>query len=489
MEINPLKMKKKSSRRAILLIGGSEVIGQGASFIRRLIILRTIGIENYGIAVPMLLVLGALNRILELNPGTTLIQDRKGSSRRFRDSLQFLGILRGIIFCLVVVAIAAPLAVFNNLDSREYIMGFMFLGLIPLIRGMSHIDICRQLRRRQYETTAVSTAVTPVVTTIMVAILCLFMSSFWVPLIGRVISAVNGMIMSFIVAKRRYRVRYDRESFIRILKFSLPLILGGFVIFVAQHGAEQLLSASKSLFGYSISKVDVGALASAVMVAMIPSLIGSKLITQVFSPKIAEIKRSNKSIVGLFDQIQAFSFTMGAGVMILLQGGSIIIPILLTNKFSEAGPYLVALSIFGAVRISGASTRALALALGKSKIIMYSNFWTLTGLACSTWVVYSQRNFIEIAYCMALGEIISTFSRSIMLKRLIPELNAKTLFFKPTLVLICAFGFGLVQRSIIDGLSVPMSVVVIILSVGVGTSALGLIWPAVRDRLSRRLSS
>ena len=75
---NPSKKKSKSSKRALMLIGGSEAIGQAAGIIRRLIILRTIGLENYGIAIPMLLVLGLLNRLLEINPGTTLVQDRMG---------------------------------------------------------------------------------------------------------------------------------------------------------------------------------------------------------------------------------------------------------------------------------------------------------------------------------------------------------------------------------------------------------------------------
>ncbi len=470
-----------------MLIGGSEAIGQAAGIIRRLIILRTIGLENYGIAIPMLLVLGLLNRLLEINPGTTLVQDRMGGTRRFRDALQFVQVLRGGVYFLIVILLAVPLAVFNDLDEREYVMGFMFVGLIPLTRGLCHIDVHRQLRRRKFEATALSTTVNPVISTIMVSILCLFMSSFWVPLIGRFIDSINAVIMSFVVSKRRYRMRYDHESTIRIIKFTLPLIIGGLVVFLAQHGGEQLVSASQFLFGYSISKVEVGTLAAGVMLAMMPGRIGSKLITQVFSPKIAEIKRRGRNLAGLFEQIQGFAFTLGAATVILLQGGSVIIPILLTERFEAVGPFLVALSLFGALRISGASTRAFALGMGQSKIIMYANIWTLAGLVGSVWVVYAQRSLLEIAYCMAFGEILATLVRCILLKRIIPDLSSATLFFKPAFVLACAFGVGLVQRALIHDLSMPLSILVIIASIAVGAGLLSLVWSSNRRMIARKM--
>mgnify|MGYP001961861017 CR=1 FL=1 len=476
--------KKNSSKQALLLIGGSEVIGQGAAIIRRLIILRTIGVENYGIAVPMLLVLGLLNRIIDVNPSSTIVQDRKGSTRRFRDALQMVSVLRGVVFFVIVALLAVPLAVFNDLNSREYVMGFMFISLIPLIQGMYNIDIYRQLRRRQYKSTAVATAAAPVASTVMVAILCMFMSSFWVPLIGRFIHVISAVVISFLMAKRRYRLRWDVGSVTRILKFSVPLIIGGVVVFMSQRGAEQLLSASNFLFDYSIPKTEVGTLAAAVVIAMIPGTIGSKLTLQVFSPKIAEIRRKGSSLVHVFEQIQSVSLTIGSATMIMLQGGAVIIPILLTEKFQAAGPFLVALSLFGALRISGASTRAFALATGRSKIIMYSNICSLLGLVCSVWVVYNQRDLIEIAYCMAIGEASATIFRGLMIKRMVPSLSMMVLFTKPFFVLLCAFGVGVLQRNAINELSVPTSVGVIIISVAVGAGALSLAWSPVRSKAS-----
>ena len=486
---NAPRKSRKSSKRALALIGGSEAIAQGAAIVRRLIILRTIGVENYGIAVPMLLVLGLLNRVLEINPASTLIQDPRGSTRRFRDALQFVSLMRGVVFCTIVVLLAVPLAVFNDLDTREYVLAFMFIGIVPLIRGFCHIDVFRQLRRRQYGTTAFMSTVSPVITTTIIAIMCLFMNSFWVPLIGKVIDSITAVFMSFWVSKRSYRMRYDRASTVRILKFSIPLIVGGVIIFLAQQGPKQLVSASESLFGYEISKSDLGILASAMLLAMMPGSIGAKVVTQVFSPKIAEIKRSGRNLVAAFDQIQAFAFILGTATMILLQGGSTILPLLLGGKWSAAGPYLVAFSLFSALRISGASTRSAILALGRSKIIMYSNLWTLVGLACSALVVYNQRPLMEIAYCMALGEILASLSRCIMLKRIVPEIRVSTLVVLPTMALASAFGIGIAQTAITEGCSMMMSIVVILVSVVLGTAAISLIWPSVRAMIAGRTRS
>ena len=225
--------KKNTSFKAMKFMSSSAVISQVAVSLRQIIMLRAIGVENYGIAVPMLLSSVLLERLLEMNAGTIVVQDQRGGSRKFRDALQLISVGRGILFFLVILAFAVPLAIFNDLDSREYVFWFMFMSLPPLIRGLSHIDVFRQMRRRRFGKMAYSATVTPVTTTVMISIICLFMSSFWVPLIARVIDAINGLIMSFVISERKWRIRFDMKSSIRIIKFTVPLIVGGLVLFIS----------------------------------------------------------------------------------------------------------------------------------------------------------------------------------------------------------------------------------------------------------------
>ena len=266
------------------LMSGSAVVAQAAMILRQFVILRVLGPENYGIAVPMMLSSELLNRLLEMNPGSIVVQDKFGSTRKFRDAMQFIGVVRGILFFLILLLLAVPLALFNDLNTREYVLGFMFISLVPLIRGLSHVDVFRQMRRRRFGKLAFSSTVSPIATTTIVLVLCLFMNSFWVPLISRVIDAIIGLIMSFAIAERKWRMRYDHQSAIRIIKFVLPLIMGGFVIFISTRGNQQLLSASDSLFGFEISKSVVGTLSAAAVADRHDSRhdSDSKVITQVF---------------------------------------------------------------------------------------------------------------------------------------------------------------------------------------------------------------
>ena len=472
--------KSTNTARAMKLMSGSAVVAQAAMILRQFVILRVLGPENYGIAVPMMLSSELLNRLLEMNPGSIVVQDKFGSTRKFRDAMQFIGVVRGILFFLILLLLAVPLALFNDLNTREYVLGFMFISLVPLIRGLSHVDVFRQMRRRRFGKLAFSSTVSPIATTTIVLVLCLFMNSFWVPLIARVIDAIIGLIMSFAIAERKWRMRYDHQSAIRIIKFVLPLIMGGFVIFISTRGNQQLLSASDSLFGFEISKSVVGTLAAAVAVAMIPATISSKVITQVFSSKFADTQRRGGNVSKLLERVQALGFTFGAASLILLQGGAIVVPILLTGKYEAAEPFLVALSVWSALRVSGTATKALALGLGRSKIIMYSNFWSLLGFAGSFWVIYNQRDLVEIAYWMGIGELMSSISRGVMIKKMLPEADLKTLFVKPGLVLLAALGIGVAQRYAIEGLSLPVALIVVVCSVGLGSGALSLIWAPAR---------
>ena len=472
--------KSQNTARSMKFMSGSAIIAQVAMVVRQFVILKVIGPENYGIAVPMMLATELLNRLLEMNPGSIVVQDKFGSTRRFRDAMQFIGVSRGFVFFLILLLLAVPLAIFNDLNTREYVMGFMFISLVPLIRGFSHVDVFRQMRRQRFGRLAFSSSATPIATTAMVLVLCLFMNSFWLPLIARFIDATLGLIMSFVIAKRKWRMRYDRQSTVRIIKFVLPLIVGGFVIFVAARGNQQLMSASDFLFGYEIPKSMVGTLAAAVTIAMMPATISSKVITQVFSSKFADTARQGGNVSKLLERVQALGFTLGAAALILLQGGAVVVPILLTNQYEAAGPFLVVLSLWSGLRVSGTTTKALALGLGRSKIIMYSNFWSLLGFAGSFWVIYNQRDLVEIAYCMGMGELISSIARCVMIKKILPSADMKTLFVMPGLVLLGALGIGIAQRYAIEGLSIPVAMLVIMVSVGVGTGALSLIWPPTR---------
>ena len=468
-------------------MSSSAVIAQLAVSLRQFIILRSIGLDNYGIAVPMILSSELLNRLLEMNPGSIVVQDEKGATRKFRNALQFMGVSRGILFCLIILALSVPLAIYNDQYTREYILAFMFMSLVPLIRGFSHIDVFRQMRQRRFGKLAYSSTVTPVATTSIIYVLCFFMNSFWVPLIARVIDAAIGLIMSFVVAERKWRIRFDLQSTIRIIKFTMPLIIGGLVVFICTRGSMLVLGGSEFLFGYDIPKSVLGTLSAAVMIAIIPGKLGMKVITQVFSPRFAQLNRDGGSISKMCEQVQALSFTLGASSLIMLQGGAIIVPLLLTERFVASGPFLVALSLWSALRVSGTAMKSMALGLGKSKIIMYSNFWSLLGFASSILVIYNQRDLVEIGYCMGIGELMSSISRSVMIKRLVPSVSLTTLFWKPGLVLLGALGIGIAQRYAIDGLSMPMAIVVMIVSIGVGTSALSLMWAPTRKMISKKI--
>lgn len=481
--------KKTNTTRAIKLMSSSTAVGQVAMITRQWVIFNAIGAENYGIALPMMLSIDLLNRLMEMNPGAIVVQDKKGSTRRFRDALQFLSVSRGILFFLILLMAAVPLAIFNELDSMEYILGFLFVSLIPLIRGLSHQDIFRQMRRRQFGKLALSSAMSPATTTTIVVILSLFMNTFWLPLLARFIDAIVGVIVSFVIAERKWRMRYDRQSTIRIIKFVLPLIVGGVAIFISNRGSQQLLSASDYLFGYEIPKSVVGSVAAAVTIAMIPGTIGDKLITQVFPPKIAEISRQGGSVSKVFEQMQAVGFTLGASALILLQAGSVIVPIVFFgNSYDGVAPFLIAMSVFGALRLSSNTTKAVALGMGKSKIMMYANFWAIVGFIGSFWVVYNQRDLVEIGYCMAISEILSYISRSVMIKRIVPSISLKTLFVKPAIILGCALAVGTAQRYAIAGLPIPLAVVVVIVSIAIGSGVLALFWAPVRQIVSRKLA-
>ena len=87
-----------------------------------------------------------LNKMTNLNPGITLVQDPAGGSKSFRHTLQSILLLRGLVYSALIFLLAWPLAwMFKQQDN---VAGFMAVALLPLVAGCIHVDVFRHLTQQ-----------------------------------------------------------------------------------------------------------------------------------------------------------------------------------------------------------------------------------------------------------------------------------------------------------------------------------------------------
>ena len=440
--------RKAGSGSAFLTMSSAESCSQVTRLVRGIIVARVLGPEMMGIAFSMLIVVDFLERIISLNPGITLVQDRKGGSRGFRHTLQLILLLRGVAFALAALALAWPLAWLSSLNQAEYLLGFFAIAAIPALRGLKHVDVFRQLRNRRYVPAAIVTTVPEFISMIAVVLLSLTLSTFWLPIVGRIIGSIAVIVTSFAVAKRKFGLAFDSGHIRRIFRFIVPLIGAGLLVFLSIQGSRLLLQFAPRLFdSITYTMDDVGYFGVALLLCMLPESVGARIISSTWNPQLARLRDDPVRFQRVFVEMQSVSYTMAAAGMVLLGAGSVWVSLLYDESYAVAGPLVAVLSVFGGLRLGRSAMRCAALATGRSVIILKANLAGLIGLVCTIIVVSLERPLIEIAFTLIIGELASFIVGNLQLAKGPLALRVRDLWLRPILFIALGISVAFLERA------------------------------------------
>ena len=458
----PLRRNKSTNvGSAFLTIGSSEGFAQVLRLIRGIIVARVLGPDMMGIAFSMLIINDFIERLVFFSPATTLVQDQKGSSKRFRHSLQLFLLLRGIFFASVALVLAWPLAWLSSLDEPIYLAGFFVVAAIPLIRNSVHVDVFRQLRNKNYKPVAILAISPPAVSLIAVIPLSLVIQNFWLPIILFLINSTTAVVVSSLLAKRKRGFLFDRESFRRILKFAIPLIGAGIVIFFTLQGPRLLIQSAPRLFDQqSFTMADVGRFGIAMTLCLLPVAVGSRILATTWEPQLARLRDNQAQFRQVFVEMQSISYTLGIALMFLLGFGSTWVIIIYDSSYAAAGPLVSVLSIFAGLRLGRVAMRSAALSTGRSSIIFLANAAGLIGLSGAVVVVLLGRPLVEITICLVIGEIASFIAGNIPLMFGPLALRARDLWIRPIVFSVIGILGAYCERTFIPEMPLVLTAII-----------------------------
>lgn len=433
------RTRSRSSGSAFLTVGSAECCAQLMRLVRGIIVARVLGPDMMGIAFSMLIIVDFIERLFFMSPAITLVQDPYGGSRRFRHSLQLVLLIRGVFFAAVAIAFAWPIAWLSSLDEPMYLAGFFAVAIIPIFRNLMHVDVFRQLRNRDYRSIALLSVVPSFVSLVAAIPLSFVLQTFWLPLILYALNWAVCSVATVALAKRKFGVLFDKDHIIRIIKFVIPLVGAGIIVFFTLHGPRLLLQSAPRLFGeYRYTMADVGLFGIALTLCLLPSSIGSSVLATTWESQLARLKDNRTEFRKVFVEMQSIAYTMAAALMLLFGIGSTWILVLYDSSYATAGPVVTVLSVLGGLRLGRTAMKSAALSTGRSSIILLANLAGLTGLVATIIVVILGGSLVEIAICLVVGEIASFIVGNIPLMSGPLALRARDLWLRP--IIFCAIG-------------------------------------------------
>lgn len=397
---------RRSIFRGGAVIGVGQVLSQGLSFLRNVIVARLISPGDFGIAATFALTVMLFEMISDLSAGTLLIQSEHGDQPRFQGTVHSVTVIRGIFNGLLLFALAWPVAHLFNIPQARW--AFQWLALFPVIKGMAHLDTERCQRKMKFgpatSVEMVSQFVSAALAWPMTSWLRDYSALLWLLLIQRATATVT----SYLVAERRYPIAWDRVHLARILSFGWPLLINGLLMFAIVQGDRVVIGSSPRVFPAAhYTMVDLGIYSAAFGLAATATLALLRVLNSVMLPTLAAGQatpdRFRRHYAAVLEVLSLLSGILG---LVFVIGGKSLVTLLYGTRYAAAGNVIGWVGIMQAVRILRVGPALAALAKGDSKNSMVSNAARVAGLIGVVWTAWVGGPITWMAASGVGGEIL-----------------------------------------------------------------------------------
>ncbi|MBF0246176.1 MAG: oligosaccharide flippase family protein, partial [Planctomycetes bacterium] len=406
-----LRMKASIGGKRIMR-GGSvlavgQIAGQVCSFARYSIVAHHISTTDFGIASMLVATIATLDMLSNLSLDKMVVQSPNGDDEAFLSTAHLVQAVRGSFSALILFLLAGPL---TRLLSIPHAQGaFQVLALIPFLRGMWHLDLYRLQREMRFRTMVVADLISQLAVLLMSWPVAGFFGNHWAMLWLIFSQNLIYLLLSHLLAERRYKWSRNREFARQMFHFGWPLLLNGFLIAGAMQGDRYILGSAKRIFGSSAyTMIEVGIYSVALSIALMPTVSLVKVCGQLVLPLLSRhqgepepFERYTKNSFLLVSLIAAFCASF------FIVAGEYTVVLLFTEKYRLAGKLLGWLGLMQSLRILRIIPTCAAIALGDTMNALIANCFRSVALLLIGVAVYMSMDLHIIAACGVLGEALA----------------------------------------------------------------------------------
>lgn len=413
---------RHSSLRSKMVKGGALLftakgVTQACTFLRNVIVARVIGVENYGIAVTFSVTIAILDMIGNLSVDKLIIQARDGDDIQLQSAAHTVQAIRGAASAVLIALFAWPFAKLFGVPQAAW--AFRFLALIPLIRGLIHLDPQRVQRHLNYRPSVGLEIAQQVITTLLAWPLSIWLHDYSAMLWLLIIQFSIPTIGSFLVAQRSYRWSWQRIYISRFLDFGWPLVINGILLFGVFQGDRFLIGSAKELFGSSAyTLADLGIYSIALSLTLTPTLALSNISVSLILPLFSPLQDDRPELYGKI-RLTSELFALLAGVFALcfiLAGGWLVVSIY-GSEYAAAGSVIGWLAAMQAVRMLRLIPTTAAMALADTRNAMVSNLFRSISFIFTIAIILHAGALKWIAFSGFCGEVVGLTVCLFKLKR------------------------------------------------------------------------
>ncbi len=384
--------------RSALLILSGNTLGSVLLLARSLIIARLISVEDFGIASTFALSMSIVEMMSALGLQQQIVQHPDGDNPRLQSALQGFQLLRALVNGAVLFALAGPIADFFGVPQVTW--AYRLMALVPVLNGLTHFDIFRLNRQMIYKPGVLTSLLAVVLSVVLIWPLSRLFADYRVMLWAVMAQGIGTVVLSHLLARRRYQIRLDRDVMREGARFGWPVLLNGILLFAVFNGERMIV-------GRELGMAALAVFSLAFSLILTPTLVLEKSGQSFFLPQLADARDTPDRFRHLAMVTMQAHLLFGAatitGVALL---GAPIVHLLLGLKYAAALPLLTWLAIMQGLRVSkgGSSTVSLSWAHTENGLIASLMRVALLPVA---WVVVAQGgSLLTVIWIGILGEAV-----------------------------------------------------------------------------------
>jgi len=420
----------------------SSLIEQFIGFVRSIVLARFLAPEDFGLFAMALTIVAALNAVTTIGLNQTIVADKFETRHRLKahlDTVWSAELIRSLIVTLLVSASAFPMARFYGQPQLKVIIPV--LGLITLVHGFQNIGLVILRKEISFARIFWYELATNVAGIALIVALAVVMRSVWALVIGLLLTAALGTVLSYVFHSYRPRLALEKIALRRALnlgKFTLVIAVASYVTTMADNVMVGRLLGTSALGNYSLAYN----VASAPISVLVFSL------GKVLFPAYAEIAAGHPNRLE-----QAFTKVFSISSLILLTiavpsfllAGEIV-QLLFGSKWTSAGTVLRIMALTIPLRGLALIMSTVFFGLNRPKQVAVGRTLEAVVFLALLYPLITAFGLAGAAWAVVFTYAFACVNRLVALSEIIPGISSK--LFRISLTTLAAVGTGLLVAGV-----------------------------------------
>ncbi len=415
----------------------SSLIAELFRFVRSVVLARLLAPEDFGLFGMALTIVAALNALTTIGLDRTILAnkfDTRDELNAHLDTVWSAELIRSLVIALLLSASAFPISRFYGQAQLKVIIPI--LGLVSLVQGFRNIGLVilrKEISFARIFWYELATNVAGIGLTVALAVV---IRSVWALVIGLLLTAVLGTVLSYIFHSYRPRLAFEKTALRRTLnfgKFALVIAVASYATTMADNVMVGRLLGTSALGNYSLAYNIASAPISVLVFAF-----GSVLI-----PAYAEItaqrpKRLEEAFTKVFSIASMIMLTIA--VPLFLLAGEIV-QLLFGGRWTSAGTVLRVLALIIPLRGLTLIVSTVFLALNRPKQVAVGQTLEAVVFLAVLYPLIRAFGLTGAAWAGLIAYAFACVNRLVALNEIIPGISSK--LFRISLFTLAAAGAGL----------------------------------------------